>query len=60
MAQWVKSLNAAARVATKAQVQSPAWCSELKDPVLQLGFRLLLGTSICHRYCQYLILFFAF
>ena len=38
--QWVKNLTAVAQIAAEAQVQSPVWCSRLKDPVfpLWLGF----------------------
>lgn len=34
MEQWVKSPTVAAQVAEEAQVQSLAWQSELKDPML--------------------------
>ena len=56
--QQVKNLTTVTPVATKAQVQSPAWCSGLKDSVLlQLGIVCScgwdsvpgLGTSICHK-----------
>ena len=36
MAQWVKNLNAVVLVAAEVRVQSPAWHSALKDPVLLL------------------------
>ena len=40
MAQWVKTLTAVARVAVEMWVQSPTWCSALKDLVLpQLQYR---------------------
>ena len=40
MAQWVKDLTAAARVAVEGWVEPLAWGSELKDPVLsQLWLR---------------------
>ena len=48
MAQWVKNLTIAAWVATEAQVESLAWYSGLKDPMLlQLWCRsqLWLGFS---------------
>ena len=32
--QWVRNLTAVAQVAGEAQVQSLAWCSGLKHPVL--------------------------
>ena len=34
MAQWVKNLTVLAQVAMEVWVQSPAWCSGLKDLVL--------------------------
>ena len=34
MAQWVKTLTAAAWVSVEVRVQSLAWCSGLKDPAL--------------------------
>ena len=43
MAQWVKNLTALVQVTEEVQVQSPAWNSGLKDPVLlQLWHRLQL------------------
>ena len=57
MAHWVKNLTTGAQVAAEAWVQSLAWLSRLKDPVLpQLWHRswlgsdsiLGLGNSICH------------
>ena len=41
MVQWVKNPTAMAEVAVEVQVESLAWCSRLKDPVLPqlwLGF----------------------
>ena len=47
MVRWVKNLTAVAWVGVDVQVQSPVWCSRLKDPLLpklfcrsqlQLGF----------------------
>ena len=32
VAQWIKNLTAVAQVTAEAQVQSPAWHSEFKDP----------------------------
>ena len=61
VAQWIKSLTAAAQVSAEVWVQASAECSGLKDPaLLQLPHRLQLqlrsaplhtplpGTSICH------------
>ena len=36
VAQWVKNPTAAVQVPAEAQVQSPAWCSGLKDPTFPL------------------------
>ena len=45
--QWVKNSTAASWVAVKAQVQSPAQCSGLKDPaLLQLRWKLAAVAGI--------------
>ena len=47
VAQWIKNLTAVAQVTAEAQVQSPAWHSEFKDPALpqlQLEFNLWPGN----------------
>ena len=46
--QQVKNLTAVAQIATEVWVQSPAWCSELKDLMmlqLQHKSQLLLGFN---------------
>ena len=48
MMQWVENLTAAAWVTAEVQVQSPAQCNGLKDPVLPqlwLGLQLWLGFN---------------
>ena len=47
MLEWVKNVTAAAPAAVDAWVQYPAWCSRLKDPILQIQ-SLAQGTSTCH------------
>ena len=55
MTQWVNNLTAVAQFSAEVQVQSLAWCSELKDPeLLWLHHTCGLdsipgpGTSMCH------------
>ena len=46
MVPWVKNRTAAAHVTEEVRVQSPAWCSGLKDlALLQLQHRLQLGLG---------------
>ena len=46
--QWVKNPTAMAQVAAEAWVQSPAWYSRLKNPLLQLWLRFNLWPRNFH------------